>query len=502
MRHQLIRSIRYHSIPGWLFVFVLAAIVGCQPFSGPENIENPGSGTGPAPDARIVIIPGDEPGPVLTVTNEYMDPIVSTTLNQPPSYMEIPRGTPLTFCLSAGISSGGGVAEAYRYGWDITDLNDPELWEIDFTPLDSREVCAPTRAFMFGTHSFHVEVIDDLGGRSRVSIIINTFYSPPSVDIMPGTCKNPLSPHKRGVVTAAIPGTAGIDVFNIDASTVEMRIDDTIIMPLKMRIRDNASPVINGESCDCAAGGADGIDDLMLTFSAAEIVAAMGLVRKGESRSILIHGHLIDGPGFYLRDCVTIVGNPPPEEEPSLENKDDVLATLEMAYNQKSLTRADAVFDDDFVFFFSPADVAEGKVPIAVWSRSSEMTATANLFGIPAPAIAMEHERPIGGTHDLPVSEDYTWGAIKYLFYEGYSPQSVTINLSLVYPPGEDTWAAVTPPDPTTYPGETWYEKLATYSLVVQMDDMTLMAFSIHTSFVVRPVGDIWRIVQWRDDIF
>jgi hypothetical protein len=105
------------------------------------------------------------------------------------------------------------------------------------------------------------------------------------------------------------------DARDIDASTVEIWIGGITIEPLKARVGDIASPIINGEPCDCPTGGADGIDDLMLTFSAAEIIAAMGTVRKGESRTILIHGYMNDGPDFYVRDCVTIVGNPPREEE-------------------------------------------------------------------------------------------------------------------------------------------------------------------------------------------
>jgi hypothetical protein len=129
------------------------------------------------------------------------------------------------------------------------------------------------------------------------------------------------------------------------------------------------------------------------------------------------------------------------------------------------------------------------------------MLATRNLFSGPTPIIAMENERATGYLPSLRATEEATWGRIKYLFYEGPSSESVAINLNLVYPPGEDTWVAIAPPDPTAYPGETWYEKTVTYSLIVQMGDLSLVSFAMRASFVVRPVGDNWRIVQWRDDV-
>ena len=62
------------------------------------------------------------------------------------------------FCWTAVPSEGGGDIESYRYGWDIVDLNDDELWETDFIPFDGSEVCSPARTFFFGSHTFWAQV--------------------------------------------------------------------------------------------------------------------------------------------------------------------------------------------------------------------------------------------------------------------------------------------------------------------------------------------------------
>ena len=80
--------------------------------------------------------------------------------------------------------------------------------------------------------------------------------------------------------------------------------------------------------------------------------------------------------------------------------------------------------------------------------------------------------------------------------------EASAINLNMVYPPGENTWVAMPAPDPVRYPGETWYEKTVTYSLIIQTGDWTLMSFSVRASFVVRSTEGQWRIVLWRDDIY
>jgi hypothetical protein len=67
----------------------------------------------------------------------------------------------------------------YRYGWDITDLDDPEQWEVPFTPFPPHaetefpRASSTPREFFFGTHVFTIEVQDNSGFCSRVEVKVN-----------------------------------------------------------------------------------------------------------------------------------------------------------------------------------------------------------------------------------------------------------------------------------------------------------------------------------------
>lgn len=112
-------------------------------------------------------------GPVLTVRNEFLGTIVTSSPNTTPTILDLPAGVGMQFEFEADASSYGGIVSGYRYGWDILDLNDDEQWEIDFTPFIGDIARAPLRTFFFGTHSFHIEVIDNSGFKSRVSVTVN-----------------------------------------------------------------------------------------------------------------------------------------------------------------------------------------------------------------------------------------------------------------------------------------------------------------------------------------
>lgn len=475
---------------------LLIVILGCQKVSGPAE---------PDPDAtraRNVFGGPVVDGPTLIVTNEYIDPVVSTSPEGPVEVMDIPAGVPLVFCWTA--SSEGAEITAYRYGGDILDLNDPDQWETDWVPFDGSEACGPSRAFFFGTHTFHVEVRDSRDRRTRAGFRINIFPGLPSVDIMPGTCKNPLSPAMRGVIPAAIPGTQGIDVRDIDPASVYLWIDGQRIAPLRTRIGDIATPVINREPCECQHGGADGIDDLLMQFPAEQVIDAMGFVSRGDVIEMGIGGLISRKLDFFLVDCVTIVG--PMREAPPLQMRDEVLVTLERAYNEKNFEDVALLFDEDFTFFFSPADISKGNVPVSQWDRASELEATRHLFGSVLGLAERNAAVAKRFTHQSGSVEESTWGNIKALFYGGPPDDGeISIDLELRYLPGENNWT-IWIPDPSEYPGETWYERTVDYFLTVSFGDWTLTTGGlVRASFVVRyaEVGDesFWRIVQWRDDL-
>lgn len=113
-------------------------------------------------------------GPILTVSNQYLGTVMTSICSTPVTIMDLPAGVPIEFCWSADAESYGGLVSGYRYGWDIGDVNDPDQWEVDYTPFTSTRACVPEpRQFFFGLHVFTVEVIDNSGFCSRVEIKVN-----------------------------------------------------------------------------------------------------------------------------------------------------------------------------------------------------------------------------------------------------------------------------------------------------------------------------------------
>jgi hypothetical protein len=153
--------------------------------------------------------------------------------------------------------------------------------------------------------------------------------------------------------------------------------------------------------------------------------------------------------------------------------RDNVLYNLQSAYNDRNISRYDELLDDDFVFYFSAADVQNGTVSSSYWSRAAEINANKNMFD---PNYSNPNQQPV---------QD--------------------IDLALVYTQGDDQWTPSDAPDQVRYPGETWHQKTVTYSLTVQLPgDFQYVGLNKQAAFVLRAATKdsklVWRIVTWRDD--
>jgi hypothetical protein len=119
------------------------------------------------------------------------------------------------------------------------------------------------------------------------------------VDIKPGSCPNAFNPFKKGVLPVGITGGEGFDATLVDSVTVNG------VAMSKFEIMDTAMPGMSeGPGCfDCesyeltpiydAAGAiigyeADGIDDFIAYFSAADVAAALGTVAKGDCVTVTV----------------------------------------------------------------------------------------------------------------------------------------------------------------------------------------------------------------------
>jgi len=121
-----------------------------------------------------------------------------------------------------------------------------------------------------------------------------------SLDVKPGSCPNPINKKSRGVLPAAVLGTADFDVLSIDVST--LRLEG--VEPLMSALDDVATPYGN-DLCGCTEDGPDGYQDLTLKFMTQEVVAAIGAA-TGDVQLILT-GNLLDGTPIAGGDCVLAV---------------------------------------------------------------------------------------------------------------------------------------------------------------------------------------------------
>ena len=112
-------------------------------------------------------------GPTFVLTSSLMGSVIAASCDYPLTIADVPAGIDLSFNLSACADDYGGTVSGYRYGWDILDLNDPNQWEVDYTPFISAVATTPARSFNFGTHTFTAEVIDNSGFCSRIEIKVN-----------------------------------------------------------------------------------------------------------------------------------------------------------------------------------------------------------------------------------------------------------------------------------------------------------------------------------------
>ncbi len=155
-----------------------------------------------------------------------------------------------------------------------------------------------------GTNVIETVAADTSGNES--SDTRNVLYEVPlvtiisgTIDIKPGSCKNPLNVKSNGVLPVVILGSADFDVAEIDPSSITL----AGVAILRSAIEDVSVPSDSG----CHIEGSDGYDDLVLKFDTQEIVAALGAVSDSDIITLILNGILHDGTEFSGEDHVTVL---------------------------------------------------------------------------------------------------------------------------------------------------------------------------------------------------
>lgn len=135
-------------------------------------------------NVRFMQVAPRSQGPYMTLANEFLGTVSTASCSHPITILDIPAGVPLSFAWCATAEHYGAIVTKYRYGWDISDLSDPDQWEQDYTPFSQQIARSPDRTFFFGTHTFTVEIVDNNGFCSRVEVKVNVIQFSFSRDVL------------------------------------------------------------------------------------------------------------------------------------------------------------------------------------------------------------------------------------------------------------------------------------------------------------------------------
>lgn len=111
-------------------------------------------------------------GPVLKVSEPYLGRYNYIGINNRPEAFRLPAGFLFHFSWEADASSYGGEVSSYRYGWDISDLNDPNEWDCEASPFVKS---APAISFVSGVHTLFIEAVDNNGISTIAQMEVTTF---------------------------------------------------------------------------------------------------------------------------------------------------------------------------------------------------------------------------------------------------------------------------------------------------------------------------------------
>jgi hypothetical protein len=351
-------------------------------------------------NAVRVMVASAMTGPQVTLTSDFVGPVISSSPNTPVWSVDLTAGTPAEFCWTADASSYGGVIVAYRYAWDIVDPEDPAQWDVGFTMYDGSEVCSSARTYFCGAHTFHLEVFDNNGYFTRIPVKINCTPPPMvlSLDPMPGTCPNDLNPGSGDSFRAALLGSATFDVGDVDLSSVALNkvgFAKENVGPGQHKVWDVSRPPDGSLSPDCSPSGPDGFDDLDLKFDMREVAELVGPHSMGAEVSLVLVGLLTDGTPFYAEEQVNIVGlegdfgagpfdtGPPPDTE--------ILQVVNEYY----------VGGQKYVETIDVFDAAPDTVPYNSWLRI-------DYRGTPSPFITSSCS-PLDDNKCITFQKNFTW---------------------------------------------------------------------------------------------
>jgi beta-lactam-binding protein with PASTA domain len=141
----------------------------------------------------------------------------------------------------------------------------------------------------------------------NIVVSLGPYAVPVDVDIKPASCPSPLNVESKGILPVAILSSEEFDVNTIDIASIRLEG----VAPIRSSAEDVATPVADGNNCECNTAGPDGYLDLTLKFKTYQIAEAVGQVPDRQTLVLTLTGQLADGTPIEGADCMVVVGKFP-----------------------------------------------------------------------------------------------------------------------------------------------------------------------------------------------
>lgn len=130
-----------------------------------------------------------------------------------------------------------------------------------------------------------------------------------TIDIKPGSCKNPFNLKSRGVLPVVVLGSETLDVATIDVASIRLSLPGAD--PLTVGVAPVRSAQEDVGAADCALEGPDGFVDLVLKFRTQDVVKILPVdeLTRGDTVTLVLTGTLADETATAItgEDTVTIL---------------------------------------------------------------------------------------------------------------------------------------------------------------------------------------------------
>jgi len=192
--------------------------------------------------------------------------------------------------------------QRYPNEWDNGYPDGGNYWS-DYTGADNYSGVNQDEPGSDGIGDTPYPIYGSAGSQDRYPFMRPVGWIPAIIDIKPQSCPNPLNVRSKGVLPVAILGTEDVNVYDINVPTLLLEG----VAPIRSNYEDVATPVMDGQECECTTEGPDGYLDLTLKFETEEIVNALGEVVNGETLVLTLTGESLDGTPIEGSDCILVI---------------------------------------------------------------------------------------------------------------------------------------------------------------------------------------------------